>query len=770
MQINNEFAPVVKSSTTMETEQASVAMTAHMFQILSSGIYQHKERAVIRELSCNANDSHVEAGCPERPFDVHLPTQLEPYFEVRDYGTGMTHEQVMKLYLTYGASTKRDSNDLIGGLGIGSKSPFAIAQSFTVTSYKDGTVRRYSVYMEEGIPQITKLTESSTTEENGVSVRVAVQGDKIGNFYTEACRIYTHFPVQPNCNKPLEGLYDHMNILSEEPSAFRVFSGGSRHSQMTTSIVMGNIEYPIKMSDVSDDIDSLIPQFLRDTISHVLIYLPIGSVNIAASRESLSLTDSTKLAIIEVYEKVTKQILTGLQSKIDNAKNLAEAIKAFTEAAGRLRDNLDLMRQINFQGKSLYDWMIEQQESRTEIVTDPVDGSIMYDRYNRPMKKPKYEPVISCNIHRVLNHSERAIERVLENDYSTFSMFNDMTPQSLENGVLFVLDDRRQKGNGAVKTVGRTAILRGICEKFLEDTSHKGSNRIFIFHSQAEIDLLARVHHYPKDLLRIYKTSDFEHCYTPRKAVKGQVKLWKAEKGDFSELRSDLSEYDEPEYYFKAEGNALVSEEIVCRHDLPEFAKFITNFVPTGRVFMFRKTVWDKIPEDWIEITLEGIEKYISQHPELYIELNRVEAVSAGGTNHTFDRMNVYINMTMLNKKIMTGYIHTPETGLNFEDNMEVLSKVFGRLPLTFANRLYPQLRGTNSKLVRLQGGFLPNDCSLANKIKAARKRAQKNCERNRDKFNAKNPLINWVDFSRVSLREVLEHMGYELTPYVDKQ
>ena len=156
MRMVNDHAEVIKSSTSLETSQAQITMTPEMFSLLSSGVYTFKERAVIRELSCNAVDAQKEAGKENIPFHVHLPTRFEPYFEVRDFGTGLTHDKVMSLYLNYGASTKNDSNDYIGAMGIGSKSPFAIAQSFTVSSYVDGVVNKYSVYLENGIPQVTK--------------------------------------------------------------------------------------------------------------------------------------------------------------------------------------------------------------------------------------------------------------------------------------------------------------------------------------------------------------------------------------------------------------------------------------------------------------------------------------------------------------------------------------------------------------------------------------------------------------------------------------
>ena len=83
------------------------------FKILSDGLYSDKIKAIIRELSCNAYDSHIEAGT-DKPFDVHLPTRFDPTFYIRDYGTGLSKEDVEAIYTTYFESTKTNTNDAIG--------------------------------------------------------------------------------------------------------------------------------------------------------------------------------------------------------------------------------------------------------------------------------------------------------------------------------------------------------------------------------------------------------------------------------------------------------------------------------------------------------------------------------------------------------------------------------------------------------------------------------------------------------------------------------
>ena len=121
-----------------EVGEFRIRNSAKAFNILSSGLYANKIKAVIRELSCNAVDSHIAAGKTDTPFDIHLPNSLEPWFSIRDYGIGLNHDQVTNLYTTYFESTKTDSNEFIGALGLGSKSPFSYTENFTVTAIKDG--------------------------------------------------------------------------------------------------------------------------------------------------------------------------------------------------------------------------------------------------------------------------------------------------------------------------------------------------------------------------------------------------------------------------------------------------------------------------------------------------------------------------------------------------------------------------------------------------------------------------------------------------------
>ena len=79
---------VIERSGNFEESNYTIEATPTAFSILSDQLYSNKIRAVIRELSTNAYDSHVDAGNGDKPFEVHLPSNMEPTFSVRDYGTG----------------------------------------------------------------------------------------------------------------------------------------------------------------------------------------------------------------------------------------------------------------------------------------------------------------------------------------------------------------------------------------------------------------------------------------------------------------------------------------------------------------------------------------------------------------------------------------------------------------------------------------------------------------------------------------------------------
>ena len=160
------------------------------------GPVEFAQMTIVQKLK--AVDATIDAGTTDLGYETHLPTSMEPHFYIRDYGTGLEHDEVMKLYTTYFYSNKTHSNDFVGQLGLGSKSPFAYTDNFSVTSYQDGVERVYSAIInEDGFPTINFITEQETSEPNGLKVGFPVKSEDIEEFHDKAQEVYRWFKVQP---------------------------------------------------------------------------------------------------------------------------------------------------------------------------------------------------------------------------------------------------------------------------------------------------------------------------------------------------------------------------------------------------------------------------------------------------------------------------------------------------------------------------------------------------------------------------------------------
>ena len=318
MLLNN--APVNEAvlSNVGEIGEFRIRNSAKAFNILSSGLYANKIRAIIRELSCNAVDSHVAAGKADTPFDIHLPNQMEPWFSIRDYGTGLSHEQIVSIYTTYFESTKTDSNDFIGALGLGSKSPFSYTDNFTVTAIKDGKKGIYSAFINgEGVPSIAQMMTEDTTDPNGIEIKMSVNDQyDYRKFRDEARNVYTYFKLLPVITGANNFEFNNIEYDTKD-----IIPGvHSQKSSYNSVAVMGNIAYPIDMPNASDNLGPL----YNLSRCGLEMHFAIGELDFQASREGLSYIPSTIAAIKDKLEAVNAVLATRIADEANAISNLWE--------------------------------------------------------------------------------------------------------------------------------------------------------------------------------------------------------------------------------------------------------------------------------------------------------------------------------------------------------------------------------------------------------------------------------------------------------------
>lgn len=292
MKLKTTETPIM-SGGNLQMKGFQIAASAKAFRILSSNLYKNKIRAIIRELSCNAVDGHIANG-NKNSFDVSMPGMLDPQFIIRDYGCGMDDETIMNLYTTYFASTKSDSNDYIGALGLGSKSPFSYTDTFTVVSFFEGVRRVYSAFIKDGEPTITKVAEQETTEPNGIEITVPVNPQDVNKWRQEAKFVYSSFgEIRPNVKGiDIEYIPSDKDIVTVKNS---VHGSG-------VFAIMGNIVYPLPTevwNKTMINLSMIGQSSYSSQGTAVYIRFNLGELDITPSREELSLDDETMKNIKE---------------------------------------------------------------------------------------------------------------------------------------------------------------------------------------------------------------------------------------------------------------------------------------------------------------------------------------------------------------------------------------------------------------------------------------------------------------------------------------
>jgi hypothetical protein len=286
-------------------------------------LYSNRELACIREYSTNAYDSNKEKALAEgtevAPIHVTLPSAMNPYFTVQDYGVGMTERELKEVYTQFGDSTKRDSDEFNGMLGFGCKAAVAYTNSFTVEAVKDGVksigvvTRREDAMGGYLVTMKIVLSNMETNEPNGVKVQIPVHN--ASEFSTKAHDFYRFWQpgtVLVNGREPEWAVGDKI----DDNLYYNAKQGDSY-------VVMGNVPYKITNPN------ALFPQGMN-RISFVA-YVPVGAVEFTPAREALKYSDHTKNSLQKIISDFVAKSVRLAKEEINSATNHAEAYESWTK-------------------------------------------------------------------------------------------------------------------------------------------------------------------------------------------------------------------------------------------------------------------------------------------------------------------------------------------------------------------------------------------------------------------------------------------------------
>ena len=297
-----------------------IAPSAIAFEILSSRLYSNPVLAIVRELLTNAYDSHKAAKNLETPIKVNFPDTLNKNFVIRDFGVGLSQEDVMTMYTTFFHSTKSNTNDFTGCFGLGSKTPFSYAPTFSVNSYWNGTKYYFLATKKDGLPSIYCIRDEETDEPNGLEIVIPTDGDT--NFLQEGRNYLKFMPeIVVESNKAVE---------QEQPTHrlqnVVIYPKKDRYSYHTFSNLM--IKQGQNIYNVHDILNNKANNLKTDTIrkmlnkSIIIIDAPIGTLDITPSRESLSRDPVNLDKIANFIEHTEEELKKLIATRHDVIKDL----------------------------------------------------------------------------------------------------------------------------------------------------------------------------------------------------------------------------------------------------------------------------------------------------------------------------------------------------------------------------------------------------------------------------------------------------------------
>lgn len=263
---------------------------AHLAELMSNSVYQDKYGSIVREVVSNAIDANKESGSTNKVIvnitEKPALSDQVGYLTVQDFGPGISPERIENIFTQYFASTKRDTNEQIGGFGIGAKSPFAYTPVFEVITTVNGIKRTYLMEKSSAERTCTLISEvESDDTETGTTIRIPIshRNDEFRfvNSIKEqlvllADRIVFHIPVKHEFVMPTVIDYGKVLCIQTEDGRYLEHDG--------TMISLGDVLYKIPSED-------------SYTYRNYVLKFDIGDLSPTLSREGIELNEDAKVKI-----------------------------------------------------------------------------------------------------------------------------------------------------------------------------------------------------------------------------------------------------------------------------------------------------------------------------------------------------------------------------------------------------------------------------------------------------------------------------------------
>lgn len=352
----------------------SESNAAKIFKVLTESLYSAGASAMARELISNALD---EAPHASGPMVITTPTRLNPVFTIRDHGRGMSHDFVMNRAFSLGDSTKDgrgladqgradNADETIGGFGLGLKTPFILADQFTITVYRGTYAQTYVIDKPDGLPRVQTsdaMRRDLETPETGTEITVSLPTSRADELTQGIVRVLTY--VSPDRYRINGSVQIRAKSWTHESPAYNV-SGDSEN----TFILLGPIAYPMNWQalGLANGVDQ---------VPRIALKFPAGAIEVTGSREAIKWTPRSVAVVKDAYLNALADMRARLDAHFASVTTLygawcvAKSIKGHAELINYTLTwrGMDLERRKAFPCIMVWDCAQIWQDKRPKIRT-----------------------------------------------------------------------------------------------------------------------------------------------------------------------------------------------------------------------------------------------------------------------------------------------------------------------------------------------------------------------------------------------------------------
>jgi hypothetical protein len=318
----------------------SIGDPSVIIEILRNKLYSDKVTVVVQEYLSNARDSMRQAKNETTKILVTLPTRKNPTLVIRDFGTGLSPEQVRNVFVQFGRSTKRENDQQTGGFGLGAKAAWAYTSAYLIISYFNGQETHYVAHIgDKSTGTLQVVHEGPTKSPNGVEIQIGVnesaQATDLVRFHDAYFKTTAFWgDERPELKNPQDAITgsDLWKLWNraENPAIKTKSVQGIIHDNHFShygvfQMVVDGIIYPMPKHDEVTNAVAPYQKMLESRKLNIYLFAGNADVEVSASREALQVGPKTLSGITKIANAGLKELTQYLTDTVNSIKTLKEA-------------------------------------------------------------------------------------------------------------------------------------------------------------------------------------------------------------------------------------------------------------------------------------------------------------------------------------------------------------------------------------------------------------------------------------------------------------